>query len=103
MWESSTSQERKENVQETFNFKGNTFNHGKDYERLSNQLQRVSECVLSQNKWLTLFEIHALTKDPEASISARLRDLRKLGFNVQSRRRDGYGTWEYRVTGSKKL
>ena len=50
--------------------------------------------------WRTLFEIARLTGDPEASISARLRDLRKDrfgGYELQGRRLGSKGLWEYRL------
>lgn len=58
---------------------------------------------MNDGKWRTLSEISALTGDGEASISARLRDLRKDefgGLNVDRRRRgdESRGLFEYRVT-----
>jgi biotin operon repressor len=52
---------------------------------MSSQLERVEE-VLSRGAFMTLAEIAALTRDPEASISARIRELRSMGFEVE---RDG--------------
>lgn len=70
-----------------------------DTTRLSRQLDRV-EAYMLQAGWQTLREIEAVTGYPQASISARLRDLKKLrfgGYCVQRRRRS-QGTWEYAVT-----
>jgi hypothetical protein len=48
--------------------------------------------------WYTLQEISLAVKAPEASVSARLRDLRKPPFNlIVERRRRSAGTHEYRV------
>jgi hypothetical protein len=55
--------------------------------------------VVVDGKWRTLADISAVTGDPEASVSARLRDLRKVkfgGLSVQ-RRYAGGGLWQYRV------
>lgn len=57
-------------------FGGSTFNPARDGERLGRQLDRVRECM-SDGQWRTLAEISAATGAPEASVSARLRDLRK--------------------------
>src|ERR1700733_11596949 len=73
-----------------------------DGERLGKQLEAVRRKMLFwQNKqWLTLAEISSNTGYPEASISARLRDLRRLGYVVDKRRRgvESRGLWEYRVS-----
>lgn len=57
----------------------------RDTKRLNAQAQRVWN-VLSDGRWYSLSEIAAITHDPEASISARIRDLRKPkfgGFTVE--------------------
>ena len=52
-------------------------------------------------KWRTLKEISELTGDPEASVSAQLRHLRKERFGshiVNKRLRDNWpNTWEYQL------
>lgn len=57
--------------------------------------------MLGQARYVTLAEIEAATGDPEASISAQIRHLRKKRFGsyiVDKRRRDEKGgTWEYRL------
>ena len=50
-----------------------------DFIRLNRQQQRVFD-VMKDGQWRTLADIAALTGDPEASVSARLRDLRKARF-----------------------
>jgi hypothetical protein len=80
-----------------------TFNPKLDGERLGKQLDVVRLWMLkvsANGKWLTLSEIAYLLQHPEASISARLRDLRRMGYTVDKRRRGEAkrGIWEYRCT-----
>ena len=58
---------------------GETFNHKRDVRRLNAQAQRVWD-AMSDGRWWSLSELAAKTSDPEASISARLRDFRKPCF-----------------------
>jgi hypothetical protein len=72
-----------------------------DHARAAMQRKRVWG-VLQLGAWLTLGELAEMTGDPEASISARLRDFRKArygGHAIDKRRRGGErrGTWEYRL------
>ena len=93
-------------------FDGATYQPELDYERLSRQHIRV-KAAMSDGRWRTLDEIAAITGDPQASISARLRDLRKPKFGCLrvDRRRRGEGRsglFEYAVNlreqvGMKKL
>ena len=50
-----------------------------DAERLTGQLRRVCD-LRRDGQWRSLDDIHGITGDPHASISARLRDLRKVKF-----------------------
>lgn len=72
-----------------------------DAARLGAQLRRVIACM-SDGEWRTLREINAVTGDPEASISARLRDMRRRecgGYTIDDRLRGGSGALhEYRAT-----
>lgn len=81
---------------------GVTYNPTFDYARLNRQMRRVYDLVCDGN-WYTLNEISYKTGDPEASISARLRDLRKAkfgGWTVDRRRRVAEkGLHEYRLQG----
>lgn len=84
-------------------FDGETYEPEHDRERLTTLLQRV-ESVMRGGQWMTLAEIKRITGGTEASISARLRDLRKSkfgGLEVERRRRGdpSAGLWEYRMTG----
>lgn len=80
-------------------FDGETYDHDRDHERLTSQLARV-RALMSDGKWRTISQISANTMDPEASVSARLRDLRKDKFGaleVQRREASENGLFEYRV------
>jgi hypothetical protein len=69
-----------------------------DAGRLRHQLNQVA-VLMGDHAWRSLSEIGACTGYPEASIGARLRDLRKARFGsfVVERRRRSAGTFEYRV------
>ena len=101
------------NAQQRFNFTGPTrpvfsgadYDPRLDQERLTKQLGRVFE-VMRDCQWRSLAEIRQTiinrydVEDPEASISAQLRHLKKKRFgayHVQRRRRPSVGTWEYRL------
>lgn len=77
---------------------GKTFSRARDGERLSRQARAVWN-VMRDKKWRTLPEIASVLEEPEQSISARLRDLRKPrfgGWNVE-RTYVANGVWAYRV------
>lgn len=75
-----------------------------DTERLTTQLDAVKQ-VMADGQWRTLKQIadivHLLTgkKATEASVSARLRDLRKVKFGSYTveRKSAGDGLFLYRV------
>jgi len=71
-----------------------------DAPRLGAQLARVLE-LMSDRQWRTLARIRAEAEVPEASASARLRDLRNKLHLIVSRRRvkDCKAVWEYQVSG----
>ena len=80
---------------------GKTFDPVHDEDRLNEQTVRIYR-LMNDSKWRTLAEISQETHDPEASVSARLRDLRKENFGafVVNRRRRGLasgGLWEYQL------
>ena len=77
-------------------FLGATFDATRDGKRLNEQSQRVHDAMIDGVE-RGLNQIATLTGDPEASISARLRDLRRYGFKVD-RRYVERGLWLYRVT-----
>lgn len=84
-------------------FDGATYQPEIDYRRLGDQARRVWD-ALADGSWRTLAQLAAATGDPEASVSARLRDFRKKpwGGHVVERRRAGAarGTYEYRLVRS---
>ena len=78
---------------------GRTYEPKQDKGRLSAQHTRVVH-AMQDGQWRTLAEIEAKTGDPQASISARLRDLRKpqFGAHTVARRHRTQGQYEYRLT-----
>lgn len=78
---------------------GATFDAEKDGKRLAKQQTAVRDLMLD-GQWRTLGRIATEVGAPEASVSARLRDLRKArnGSHLVERRRLGKGLHEYRVT-----
>ena len=72
-----------------------------DQDRLKGQILRIYNCMKDE-KWRTLPEIEEITGDPQASISAQLRHLRKprFGNHTVNKRRRGEvssGLWEYQL------
>jgi hypothetical protein len=85
-------------------FDGETYERELDGQRLFRQLEAVRR-VMADGRWRTLAELASVVRAPEASVSARLRDLRKLKWgarDVQRRRRgEGKrGLFEYRLAGT---
>jgi hypothetical protein len=79
-------------------FDGATYRRALDHARLGKQLMRVA-LLMADGQWRTLHSIAAMTNDPEASISARLRDLRKrkFGGHTVERERIIGGLYRYRI------
>ena len=82
-------------------FDGETYDRTLDQPRLGRQVLAVL-ALMQDGHWRTLREIADAVEAPEASVSARLRDLRKARFGryVVDRRRRGEpsrGLWEYRL------
>ncbi len=77
-----------------------------DGKRVAYQMDRV-KAHLANHKWWTLAELALYTGDPESSISAQIRHLRKPrfgGHTIEKRRRAcSGGTWEYRMRPTKVL
>jgi hypothetical protein len=78
-------------------FDGADYVPARDDARLTGQLRRIVD-VMRDGRWRSLREIADRTGDPEASISAQLRHLRKprFGAHTVERRREG-ATYQYRV------
>ena len=81
-----------------FRFNGADYEPSRDDVRLSGQLSRIWR-TMSDGRWRTLSSIAAATSDPESSISAQLRHLRKprFGLHTIDRRHVGNGLYEYRL------
>jgi hypothetical protein len=77
-----------------------------DNERLWRQLRRVYN-AMADCRWRTLAQLEALTGDPQASISARLRDLRKPRFGANTVERERVhadrGLYAYRLVEPHQL
>lgn len=72
-------------------FAGADYIESRDRERLTTQIARVYE-VTRDGAWMTLQQITSICRKkyprenfPEPSISAQLRNLRKIGFVVEKR------------------
>jgi hypothetical protein len=82
-------------------FNGPEYSPRHDQARLMDQHQRIRALMLD-GVWRTIQEIARLTGDPQASVSAQLRHLRKErfgGFVVDRQKRGdrAHGLFEYRV------
>ena len=82
-------------------FDGSNYDPKHDRRRLTGQILRIFEATKNAN-WNTLEEIQYLTGDPQASISAQLRNLRKdrFGGHIVEKRYRGdksKGLWEYKL------
>ncbi len=77
---------------------GSTYEPQRDFARLNAQHHRVYRAIRG-GEWWTLAEIETITGDPQASISARIRDFRKkeYGHHHVLRRYVANGLWEYRL------
>lgn len=77
---------------------GKSFKRERDGARLSLQMSDVFS-FMQHGDWHTLPELAARSGHPEASISARLRDLRKQqnGGHFIEREYAGDGLWRYRM------
>ena len=79
-------------------FAGKTYDHDRDRKRLEGLLGRV-RAILADGQWHTLPELSKAACGSEASVSARIRDLRKPefgGFTVD-KEFIGNGLWRYRL------
>lgn len=84
-------------------FDGSDYVRERDDVRLKGQMLRVWQCMCDE-KWRSLNEISRFTGDPESSVSAQLRHLRKERFGshtVKKEYRD-YGLFVYRLIVNKE-
>lgn len=79
-------------------FDGAEYMPTRDDARLTGQLLRVWG-AMKDGHWRTLEQIAKLTGDPQASVSAQLRHLRKprFGGHQVEKRYLGRGLYEYRL------
>jgi len=79
-------------------FDGYTFDPTLDGARLTTQLQRV-KALMADGRWYSLSSIARQVGGSEASVSARIRDCRKLKFggHTVDRLRVKEGLWVYRL------
>ena len=79
-------------------FDGDDYQDERDRPRLRGQIKRVWN-VLQDHTWTTVAEIGSITGDPQPSISAQLRNLRKerFGGHTIERRYVGNGLYEFRL------
>jgi hypothetical protein len=89
-------------------FAGADYDPIRDRARLRTQLQRVWSLAID-GEWRTvqrltgeLRRVFTGLNFPENSVQAQLRNLRKAGFSVETRRA-AIGLYEYRVTGQLPL
>jgi len=85
--------------QEPLRFDGADYVSKRDDVRLTGQLLRVWNVVCDE-QWYSLKEISERTGDPEASVSAQLRHLRKprFGAHLVERLHITRGFYKYRLT-----
>ena len=86
---------------ESVRFNGPDYIPERDNARLTGQILRVFN-LMRDGKWRTLREIAEATGDPEASVSAQLRHLRKerFGSHIVEKQYRGdpeSGLHEYRI------
>ena len=89
------------NTQMDLTFNGSDYVPELDQQRLSGQILRIRELMID-GKYRTLSEIEQITNDPQSSISAQLRNLRKdrFGKHILNKRRVGNrrdGLFEYQL------
>ena len=84
-------------------FNGPEYVPERDWERLTTQVGRVFHCM-KDRQWRTLRDIASETNDPEASISAQLRHLRKqrFGSHTVNRKHMGSGLYKYQLIPTAK-
>lgn len=79
-------------------FNGSDYDPARDTARLSRQLGKVYT-LMTDGQWRTLHDIATTIEEPEASVSAQLRHLRKPrfgGYRV-NKRHLGHGLFEYQL------
>ena len=78
-------------------FDGETFDNRRDGRRITSQYDRVFN-AMQDKEWHTLDWLARKCGGTVASVSARLRDMRKrrFGSHTVERKYEGSGLWKYR-------
>lgn len=86
------------NLSHSPDFDGADYQPDRDKVRLTGQIKRVWE-AMKDGDWLTLRALSEVTNDPEASVSAQLRHLRKPKFGSHTVEREYIenGLYKYRL------
>lgn len=81
-----------------YKFDGADVVPARDNARLTGQIERVYD-LMKDGAWRTVSQISHFTKDPETSVSAQLRNLRKTRFggHTVDRKHIGGGQYAYRL------
>jgi len=89
--------------QSEMRFDGSDYEQERDAPRLSSQFKRVFD-LMQDGEWRALREIADLTGDPEASVSAQLRHMRKerFGSHVIEKKYIENGLYHYRLLVNKQ-
>ena len=82
-------------------FDGSDYEPELDQSRLTGQIQKIYD-LMKDGNWRTLEEIESQIDEPQSSISAQLRNLRKIRFgahtiNKQRRGDRTKGLFEYQL------
>lgn len=83
---------------DTVRFNGSDYQPLRDNVRLGKQLEKIFN-LMRDGQFRTLSEIHSLTGEPEASISAQLRHLKKERFGSHKVEKEyvGSGLFKYKL------
>lgn len=88
-------------------FNGSDYVRALDDVRLTGQLYRIFD-AMRDGRWWTLKEIEAVTGDPQSSISAQLRHLRKKRFGSHTVKKERVdktkgAPWVYRLIVNRQV
>jgi hypothetical protein len=85
-------------MQQEFVFDGADYDHDRDGKRLAKNHLNLKD-LMQDKVYRTLHEISYLTKIPEASVSAGLRDFRKekFGSHTLNKKYLGNGLYSYQL------
>lgn len=83
-------------------FNGSDYNHERDGVRLAGQALKVFN-YMKDSKWRSIRDIATEINEPETSVSAQLRNLRKQSFggHTVDKIHVGDGFWRYRLIEKK--